>query len=399
MKARITDAVFLELVGRIYDAVCDPSRCSEFLHAFATAVEGRGTLIFSHNMETMEGSTASDAASLNAAVNFDPEFLKSYDEYYSRVNVWGMNGPELRTGRAVTGSMLFPLRDLPKTEFYNDWLRLQDYFHVIGGVVVRDGPWATHFSSVRGRGAGDFSPEQVRLYQELVPHLARAAQTQRRFAFLQGLSESSFAVLDTVPAAVILLNAASRVLHSNANAEAELRRGDPFRLGPTGEMFVRGQLRAQTFLRAIIAAALDPIRGAHEGVSAAVQVARRSGELLSVQAIPLPRRDRSSSAIMVGPQPAACALVIQGSASMLPSIGPQLLQHVYGLTAAEVQIASAIAEGQTVKEYAEHRQISPNTAASQLKSVFGKTGFKRQSELVRWLLLCGATGEAGAAPS
>lgn len=89
--------------------------------------------------------------------------------------------------------------------------------------------------------------------------------------------------------------------------------------------------------------------------------------------------------------------MIQGSASILPSIGPQLLQHVYGLTAAEVQIASAIAEGQTVREYAEHRRISRNTAASQLKSVFGKTGFKRQIELVRWLLLCGASGEAGAA--
>ncbi len=101
---------------------------------------------------------------------------------------------------------------------------------------------------------------------------------------------------------------------------------------------------------AIIAAALDPIRGAHEGVSAVVQIARRSGELLSVQAIPLPRRDRSLSAIMVGPQPAACALVIQGSASVLPSIGPQLLRHVYGLTAAEVQIASAIAEGQTARQ-------------------------------------------------
>jgi len=399
VRARITDAVFLELVGHIYDAVCDPSRCPEFLRAFATAVDGRGTLIFSHNMDTMEGNMASDATSLNAAVNFDPEFLKSYDEYYSRLNVWGMNEPQLKTGRAVTGSMLFPVRDLPKTEFYNDWLRPQDFFHVLGGVVVRDGPWATHFSSGHSRRAGDFSPEQVRLYQELVPHLARAVQTQRRFGFLQGLSESSFAVLDTVPAAVIVLNAASRVLHSNANGEAELRRGDPFRLGPSGAIRIRGRLPAQTSLRRIIAAALEPIRGVHEGVPGIMQIARRSGELLSVQAVPLPRRDRSLSAIMIGPQPAACALVIQGSASDLPSIGPQLLRHAYGLTAAEVQIASAIAEGQTVKEYAEHRRISRNTAASQLKRVFGKTGLKRQSELVRWLLLCGASRKSGAARS
>jgi DNA-binding CsgD family transcriptional regulator len=397
VPARITDAVFLELVGRIYDAVCDPSLCPEFLRVFATAVDGQGTLIFSHNMETMEGSMACDATSLNASVNFDPEFLTSYDEHYSHVNVWGMNERELRAGRAVTGSMLFPVRDLPKTEFYHDWLRPQDYFHVLGGVVVRDGPWATHFSSVRGGRAGDFTPEQVRLYQNLVPHLARAVQMQRRFAFLRDLSESPFAILDTVAAGVILLDASSRVLQSNASAEAEVRRADPFRLGSSGEICVRGQLRSQRALRAIIAAALDPVRGVHEGVPAVAQIARRSGELLSLQAVPLPRRELSVSAIMVGPQLAACALVIYGGDSVLPSVGPQLLQHVYGLTPAEIQIASAIAEGQTVKGYAERRRISRNTAASQLKRVFDKTGLKRQSELVRWLLLCGASREAGAA--
>lgn len=396
MPARITDAVFLELVGRIYDATCESARWPDFLRALGRAIEGRGTGIFTHNFETMEASVMPDAASVNTMVGFDPQFMMSYEQHFSHVNVWGMNEPELRTGRAVTGAALFPAQNLPKTEWYNDWLRPQDYFHLVGGVVVRDGAWSTHFSSLRGRRAGEFSPEQVRLCQELFPHLARAVQIQRRFTFLQNLSESSFAVLDTLPAAVLLLNASRRVMHSNASGETELRRGDPFRLGPSGEICVRGQPRAQSSLRAVIAAALHPIRGVHERVPAVTQIARRSGELLSVQAVPLPQRDRSPSAIMVGPHPAACALVMHGEASVVPKIGPQLLQHIYGLTPAEVQIARAMAEGRTVREYAERRGISRNTAASQLKRVFEKTGLKRQSELVRWLLLCGATRKPGA---
>jgi DNA-binding CsgD family transcriptional regulator len=394
VATRITDAVFLELVGRIYDAVCEPARWPDFLRALACAIEGRGTAIFTHNFETMEASVMPDAASVNTMVGFDPQFMMSYEQYFSHVNVWGMNEPELRTGRAVTGAALFPVQKLPKTEWYNDWLRPQDYFHLVGGVVVRDGAWATHFSSLRGRRMGVFSPEQVRLCQELFPHLARAVRIQRRFTFLKSLSESSFAVLDTVPAAVLLLNASRRVLHSNAGGETELRRGDPFRLGASGEICVRGQPRAQSSLCAVIAAALNPIRGVHERVPTVAQIARRNGELLSVQAVPLPRCDRSSSALMVGPQPAACALVVHGGTSVVPSIGPQLLRHVYGLTPAEVQIARAIAEGRTLKEYAERRRISRNTAASQLKRVFEKTGLKRQSELVRWLLLCGASRES-----
>jgi DNA-binding CsgD family transcriptional regulator len=69
------------------------------------------------------------------------------------------------------------------------------------------------------------------------------------------------------------------------------------------------------------------------------------------------------------------------------TIAPQLLRHVYQLTPAEVQIALAIADGETPKTYAQRRDISVNTASAQLKRVFSKTGLKRQNELVRWLLM------------
>lgn len=87
---------------------------------------------------------------------------------------------------------------------------------------------------------------------------------------------------------------------------------------------------------------------------------------------------------------AACALVIHGVAARIPAVGVQLLRHVYGLTPAEIQVVLAMAEGDTLKRYAERRCISRNTAASQLKSAFAKTGLRRQSDLVRWMLMSGA---------
>src|SRR6185312_7498223 len=141
-------------------------------------------------------------------------------------------------GKPVTGSMLYPVRELPKTEFYNDWLRPQEYFHALGGLIVQDGAWATKFSCGRSRRAGDYEAEELRLYEALLPHLARATQIQRRFAFLQRLSQSSLAVLETVSGAVILLDARGRVLHVNAAADAELRRDDPFKLNVSGELIL-----------------------------------------------------------------------------------------------------------------------------------------------------------------
>jgi DNA-binding CsgD family transcriptional regulator len=395
VSTRITDDTFLALVNLIYEAACDPAKWPEFLTAFASAVDSRGTLIYTHNFETMDASTAPDGGFPNAVVSFDPDYLAAL-EHYNHVNVWAENEALLQPGRPVTGSMLYPDRDLPKTEFYGDWLRPQDYFHAIGGIVLRDGPWAMKLSSLRSRRVGDFTPEEMRLYQALLPHLARAAHIQRRFAYLQSLSTSSLAVLDTVPAAVILLDAAARALHSNAAAEAELRRADPFRLSPSGNILINGSSRAQAAVRTAIGAAVDPARSLNEGHPTVAQVSRRNGDRLSVQALPLPQGHRDGLGTKIGQRVVACALVVHGVASRIPTLGVQLLRHVYGLTPAEVQVALAIAEGETIKRYAERRRVSPNTVSSQLKRAFEKTGLKRQSELVRWLLLSGATLQPGA---
>jgi DNA-binding CsgD family transcriptional regulator len=385
----------VDLVDQIYEAAIDPTRWPEFLSAFARAVKAQGTLIYTHNVETFEASTACDSASLNAVVNFDPGFINSLGEYYNQVNVWAQNEAVLKPGRPVTGSMLFPVQELPKTEFYNDWLQPQDLFHALGGIIAQDGPWAVKFSSVRSQRAGDYRADEVRLYQELLPHLARAARIQRRFAFLQSLSNSSLAVLDTVPSAILLLDGHHRVLHANAAADTELRRADPLKLNLSGELQTRGTSSAQAALRSAIQAALDPVRGAREDLPTVAQLSRRNGEALSVQVLPLPKSNGTAKVTTISQRLAACAVVVHGGTSRIPTVGPQLLRHLYGLTPAEIQVVLALAEGYTLKRYAERRGISRNTVASQLKSAFSKTGLRRQSELVRWLLLCGATDRAG----
>jgi len=212
-----------------------------------------------------------------------------------------------------------------------------------------------------------------------------------------GLSQSSLAVLETVSAAVVLLDARGRVLHVNAAADVELRRGDPLKLNLSGELVAaRGPPGAQTALWTAIAAALDPVRGAREKLATVAQLARRNGERVSMQALPLPRPHRTTGTTTANQQLASCAVVIEGGAAPIPAVGAKLLRHVYGLTPAEVQVALAIAEGDTIKAYADRRGISRNTAASQLKRAFEKTGLRRQSELVRWLLQCGTTRRPGA---
>ena len=61
------------------------------------------------------------------------------------------------------------------------------------------------------------------------------------------------------------------------------------------------------------------------------------------------------------------------------------LQRMFGLTAAEGELASAIAAGATPTELARERRVSRATVRSQLARIFAKTRTHRQPELVALL--------------
>ena len=58
-----------------------------------------------------------------------------------------------------------------------------------------------------------------------------------------------------------------------------------------------------------------------------------------------------------------------------------LLRRQAGLTGAELKVALALFEGQSLSEFAQGASISTGTARQQLKSVYRKTGTSRQNEL------------------
>lgn len=61
------------------------------------------------------------------------------------------------------------------------------------------------------------------------------------------------------------------------------------------------------------------------------------------------------------------------------------LRTSFGLTLAEAAIALHIGAGGNMRQFAEQRRLSRNTARNQLQQVFEKTGMRRQAELVRLL--------------
>jgi DNA-binding NarL/FixJ family response regulator len=86
-------------------------------------------------------------------------------------------------------------------------------------------------------------------------------------------------------------------------------------------------------------------------------------------------------------QPAALITVVEPDAP--PPINPSDLAGIYGLTTAEAKVAAGIGCGEALVDIAGRNNTSVNTVRNQLTSIFSKTGFSRQSDLVRMVMNIG----------
>lgn len=85
--------------------------------------------------------------------------------------------------------------------------------------------------------------------------------------------------------------------------------------------------------------------------------------------------------------PDGAVLFVTDPAADLPRV-KCCLQHLYGLTDAEAEVAAGVADGRDTRQIAANRSCAVETVRSLLKRVFAKTGVTRQPDLIRVAMSC-----------
>ena len=116
----------LDLVGQIYDAGLDPDLWSEVLVSFAERIDAASAVLSFHNTKERHLSYVQ----LHAR---DEKFLRSYREYYVRLNPYLEELPEY-SDSVYLSHHLVSERELVRTEYYRDWLLPQDVHYHTGAV-------------------------------------------------------------------------------------------------------------------------------------------------------------------------------------------------------------------------------------------------------------------------
>jgi DNA-binding CsgD family transcriptional regulator len=282
----------------------------------------------------------------------------------------------LPPGSIVGGAALLPTKEFVKSEFYNDFLRHQDIFDVLGALLETRKPRCATASVFRPKRAGDFGADEHKLMGVLSPHLQRAVEIRRRLAGLRMRADAVLDMLDRLPTGVIILDGRARVLAMNRRAREIVAQRDGLGIGSAGiEAATPRQTRE---LRALIGQTAKTSAG--EGVAAGRDIVllrpsdKHPLEVL-ITPIRLPERICGSEVPAVG--------IFVTDPERQPRPATDVLRRHHCLTLAEARLTAALAGGASLKDFAEEAQISMNTARWTLKQVFAKTDTSRQAELVR----------------
>jgi DNA-binding CsgD family transcriptional regulator len=255
----------------------------------------------------------------------------------------------------------------------------QGVFHVMGADISTPDGGKLRFRITRPKSAPKFSAEERALCEMLLPHMRRALHMHNLLDRSESLSELYSQAISRLSVATIVLDENGSVLRINPVAKEILDATDGLKL-------VGGRLEAtypsdNRELQRLIRHAFSRDSQEGSGAAEAMSVARPSGQVslgLVVETIPSLEWAEGKS------KPAAVVYIRDAVGKSLAS--EVITKQLFNLTRAETALAMELANGLSLEEAAEALNIRRNTARAHLRSIFSKTGVRRQTELVRIML-------------
>jgi DNA-binding CsgD family transcriptional regulator len=351
----------------LYGATLSPSGRLSLPHAMARAFNAPSSLLH------MRECATSNIDVVGCTENLQP-FMAGYVVNGHTSDDWSLRA--IRTpGQAIFGEEIVPEKELLAADWYHDICLPAGVHHIVGGAVVVECGVAGLIGIQRPADAAPFENDDRMTMQFLLQHLAQAYRLIRIADMNARTNRLTLDALSSLSVGVFIVQANARVRLMNATAEHVVRSCRSIAV-TNGRLSLCDPKLDERLRASIRFASLAPLgRSFHTGETIALPV--EVGQSLSLAVMPLPPQISST-----GPDELLAAVFV-GEPS--PNVAPSsaLLRTLYGLTPTETRLLLALLEGACVSDYADCAGVSLNTARSQLKSIFLKTGCQRQAELIK----------------
>jgi len=265
----------------------------------------------------------------------------------------------------------FSQEEMARSPWYQEFLRPRGYFWNATAVLLEGaGEEKTCFSFKRKLKSGPFEQDHIAALNSVLPDLRRAASLVQRMYECETLGMVKLIHERGDP--VFELDVWGRVLR--IHAFEEIQPGSSLQVIQR-RLVAKDRLAQAGLDRAIARAIVRP------AATAAARLPTSDGDWNSLLIIPVLGRARDVFRAAV-----AVAVLVKRSRRPGPlALRPSALREAFDLTDREARVAALLGDGLGLEEIARALRMGPGTARNHLKSVFEKTGAKRQAELVALL--------------
>jgi DNA-binding CsgD family transcriptional regulator len=357
------------LLGDLYDGVTSPHGFQTFIGKLAPVFMLNAVNLVIHNRESHEVKKL-------WLHGITVDWVERYALEYSQEDMLAQHIMQSPVAHFYASNLdIARPEEIFDTRFYREWLAPQGVVYGAAAIVMHEGAWSTQIFLLRDAAAGGFSREEIDALDLLMPHLQRAIQMRMRFTELEMGQDFLAGGLDVLRIPTLFFDEHGRVMHMNKRAKAML----------TGSRHLRIEDSH------LIASDREASRKLSYEIGSAIQ-ASRGGTAAFNEVVLLPRQDQLPLMLMLAPvrthggQRHGAALLFVFDPDNALNLTIEHVCKLFGLTKAEARIAVALCRGQTLEDFAREFSVSLNTVRTQLKSVFIKTGTRRQAELVSLLL-------------
>ena len=355
------------ILGAIYDAALDEARWASCLETIRLGFSGNYASLI------VRTETTEDIG-LIVSAGVDPTSLDPGNPYIAMSPFAGMVPDQI-----VTLGDVISDRDWRNSDYYLSYCKPQNVFHVIAADISTRNGGIYGLRITRPETSEAFSRVEIDFCQLLIPHIKRALNLHLSINEDRKVSTLYSQAMAQLMVGVVILDQDRQVLECNPAATAILEMKDGLRV--VGQQLEAAYTNDNRKLQSLVQDAMSKTTGSKASLNQAMSITRPSGRLawgLIVQTI-------SSDQWTEGKQRPSVAIFLRDTEGRVdPPV--RLAQQLFHLTPAETALAIQLANGLSLEDASEALNIRRNTARAHLRSIFSKTGVRRQTELVRIFL-------------
>ena len=365
------------IIPEIYEATVNPSHWEQVLELVGQLTNSKSACLYYQDKKLgIANTVAQYGCPVDMFLDYNGTFTKldtifdkatnnnEREETLSQLFFKGANG--------FSGEQADPVVDKAKGH---------DIYHVGRIQFLDNSTNKAAIAILRDEDAGAWSKGDIRVIDEIVPHLQRALNIHTEFTRLRLQQDALLKGLDRLVIGIILYDGNAKAVYINPTATSIIKSHPALALNNDGLILYDSEANRNLHQTILDTAKVEPEDSWKQSV--AIGITHPEVDVpLPVLITPVHAHLLTSDLSYEG----ARVAVFLSDANQQQPISVDNLVSVYRLTPSEAQVAISIANGQSIDDIAKSSNHSAHTIRSHLKATFRKMGVSRQSELIKLLL-------------